>query len=479
MKNLITPILVLLLFPFAEALVAQVAINNTAIDPDGSAMLDISSNEKGILIPRMTAAQKEGISSPAEGLMVFQTDATAGYYYYDGSSWAAVSDGTVPYSGIIYSQTESNTYLESAGFSLIGKINQTYDSLGLTEAWTDLTSATPADTRWWYTSVWTGSELIIWGGVYAGYVNTGLRYNLTTDTWASISTVNAPSGRIQHSAVWTGTEMIVWGGNNGVATNTGGRYNPITDTWTTMSTTNAPTGRALHTAIWADSKMIIWGGGETDFAYYDPLTDVWTTASTLNAPPTAASESSVVWTGTEMIVFGGEGLSGGYAMSTGGSYDLATDTWTLCSTSGAPGTKGHAAVWADSIMIVFGGNDGLGGALMTTNKYNPLTDTWTALSAAPASGEASANFDGTNTIYATNFGASPSKYEISSDTWTILPTLDAPTNARSSTVWTGTSFIIWGGIDAGTGDPLETGSVLEFTSNYTTTSQELYLFQKE
>ena len=56
--------------------------------------------------------------------------------------------------------------------------------------------------------------------------------------------------------------MIVWGGGPGLNTyyNTGGRYNPGTDSWTATSTTGAPTGRAYHTAVWSGSEMIVWGG---------------------------------------------------------------------------------------------------------------------------------------------------------------------------------------------------------------------------
>ena len=55
--------------------------------------------------------------------------------------------------------------------------------------------------------------------------------------------------------------MIVWGGYDGnVYLNTGGRYNPGTDSWTATSTTNAPTARGFHTAVWTGSEMIVWGG---------------------------------------------------------------------------------------------------------------------------------------------------------------------------------------------------------------------------
>ena len=94
-------------------------------------------------------------------------------------------------------------------------------------------------------------------------LNTGGRYNPSTDSWTATSTTNAPTGRDGHTAVWTGSEMIVWGGDDGIQRilNTGGRYNPSTDSWTATSTTNAPTARSFHTAVWTGSEMIVWGGG--------------------------------------------------------------------------------------------------------------------------------------------------------------------------------------------------------------------------
>jgi hypothetical protein len=56
--------------------------------------------------------------------------------------------------------------------------------------------------------------------------------------------------------------MIVWGGSDDLEprVNTGGRYDPGTDSWTATSTTNAPTERTEHTGIWTGSEMIVWGG---------------------------------------------------------------------------------------------------------------------------------------------------------------------------------------------------------------------------
>jgi len=82
------------------------------------------------------------------------------------------------------------------------------------------------------------------------------------DTWIPTSITNAPAARFYPTAVWTGSEMIVWGGVGigNAYLNTGGTYNPSTDSWTATSTTNAPDARGGHTAVWTGSEMIVWGG---------------------------------------------------------------------------------------------------------------------------------------------------------------------------------------------------------------------------
>src|SRR6266852_3357771 len=122
------------------------------------------------------------------------------------------------------------------------------------DTWTPTNVISAPDGRQLHTAIWTGSEMIVWGGYSGSYLNTGGRYNPSTDSWAATSTTNAPFGRFDHTATWTGTEMIVWGGyfndGSGHWLNTGGRYNPGTDSWTATSTNNSPAGRELHTAVW-------------------------------------------------------------------------------------------------------------------------------------------------------------------------------------------------------------------------------------
>jgi len=71
---------------------AQVSISTDGSDPDSSAILDIQSTAHGILIPRMTTAERDGIANPSTGLLVFITGDSS-FYYYQGSGWEQVGAG--------------------------------------------------------------------------------------------------------------------------------------------------------------------------------------------------------------------------------------------------------------------------------------------------------------------------------------------------------------------------------------------------
>ena len=103
MKNIFTFLAAVLL---TATTYAQIGINNE--NPDASAALDITSTTGGVLVPRMTQAQRNQINDPAgpaEGLMIYQTDGTAGFYYYNGSGWAtlgAATYGDVVNGGVVF-----------------------------------------------------------------------------------------------------------------------------------------------------------------------------------------------------------------------------------------------------------------------------------------------------------------------------------------------------------------------------------------
>ena len=91
MKKINILIFLLLFLLACQFSIAQVGIGTTT--PNSSAILDLTSSSKGMLIPRLTLAQKLSIISPATGLMIYQTDGTYGLCYYDGSSWITLITG--------------------------------------------------------------------------------------------------------------------------------------------------------------------------------------------------------------------------------------------------------------------------------------------------------------------------------------------------------------------------------------------------
>jgi N-acetylneuraminic acid mutarotase len=323
------------------------------------------------------------------------------------------------------------------------------------DTWTATSTTNAPSPRAFHSAVWTGTEMIIWGG-YDGTnsFNTGGKYNPSTDTWASTITTGAPTARSIHTAVWTGSEMIVWGGfGSSGYVNTGGRYNPITDSWTVTTTTTAPDSRASHTAVWTGSEMIVWGGERSAFALntggrYNPSTDSWTATSVTNAAASRYAHTAV-WAGNEMIVWGGTNQFSNY-FNTGGRYNPVTDTWTATSTTSAPSARArHTAIWTNSEMIVWGG--GHFGVFNTGGRYNPGADAWTATSttnAPSARANHTAVWTDSEMIVWGGFGPlnTGGRYSPITDTWAVTSTPNAP-DAREfhTAVWTGNEMIVWGG----------------------------------
>ena len=329
------------------------------------------------------------------------------------------------------------------------------------DTWTATTTTNAPVGRQGHTAVWTGSEMIIWGGFPRTSI--GGRYNPSTDSWAATSTASAPSARGGNTAVWTSSEMIVWGGGfyDGSShwLNTGGRYNPGTDSWIATSTTNAPDARDGHTAVWTGSEMIVWGGYDASNnlntgGRYNPSTDRWAATSTTNAP-TGRDVHTAIWTGSEMIVWGGYPSND---FNTGGRYNPSTDSWTATSPTNAPaGRGGHTAVWTGSEMIIWGGYDGPN-RLNSGGRYDPGTNTWTAtnLTNAPTARiEFTAVWTGSEMIvWGGGNGAGGNsntggRYDPGTNTWRATDTTNAPTGRYfHSAVWTGNEMIVWGGIGA-------------------------------
>jgi hypothetical protein len=94
---------------FSQVTIAQVGINIDGSAPDNSAMLDVKSTSRGFLVPRMTLTERDAIASPATGLLIYQTDGSSGFYYYNGSSWVSQEQ---------WKWTGSNLYFNSGNVGI-------------------------------------------------------------------------------------------------------------------------------------------------------------------------------------------------------------------------------------------------------------------------------------------------------------------------------------------------------------------------
>ena len=242
-----------------------------------------------------------------------------------------------------------------------------------------------------HVAVWTGNEMIVWGGLLPGTGDTPSdaagRYDPVLDSWGPISGAGAPAPRYDHTAVWSGSEMIVWGGwSQGGSLGDGSAYDPVSDTWRSVvdGSGTPPTARSLHHAVWADEigQMLVWGGKEVHNAgaSYDPQTDTWMPMAYQSDPGGATA----IWTGDSLVVWGGGAFD---SWNRGYSWDPATDTWTSISPGLETGGRTrHAAIWTGQEMVVWGGvtliydpetNDPpIGQPLTTTESYDPATDSW-------------------------------------------------------------------------------------------------------
>ncbi len=362
----------------------------------------------------------------------------------------AGSQSGVASGGLVLSTTDNNSALVTAGYLKIGATVTTNDQ------WQQRALA-PLSPRYGHTAVWTGTEMIVWGGYNgATQLGDGARFNPATNTWTALSAPGGPAARYGHTAIWTGTEMIIWGGLTAAGfTNDGARYNPTTNTWTPLPTAGAPAVRATHTAVWTGTKMVVWGGWNgpalNSGGRYDLATDAWAPMST---SPAARYNHTAVWTGSTMVMWGGENPNIGAYYANGGRYDPVGDTWSAVSNTGEPAIRSlHSAVWTGTEMFLWGGSSSAG-LLNTGGRYNPVSDTWAPVNtvAAPTVRRYfPVVWTGSEVIVwggAGNSGAlgDGSRYDPVSNSWKAISTAGAPPSRYShSAVWSGSEMIIFGG----------------------------------
>src|SRR5207249_4124945 len=122
---------------------------------------------------------------------------------------------------------------------------QTFPNTGgrydpVTDTWRPMTTLNAPEGRYLHTAIWTGSRMVVWGGAITPNIfspidfrDTGGIYDPISDTWGATTLIYAPAARYLHTAVWTGSRMLIWGGvgTNGQALDTGSLFYPTANAW--------------------------------------------------------------------------------------------------------------------------------------------------------------------------------------------------------------------------------------------------------
>jgi hypothetical protein len=225
------------------------------------------------------------------------------------------------------------------------------------------------------TAIWTGREMIVWSGIgrTAGsesnvYFDDGAAYDPVADTWRPLSAATVLSPRTRARAFWTGSRMLVWGGSSRQGKHVDGAlYDPVEGVWTSITPLSDVLSGCIggsfsdydRPAVWSGRELLVWGcgrqGNPGTGARYDPVTGSWQRMTTEGAPLGRANPT-LVWTGTEMIVWAG-GVPAGKdwrEVTDGGRYNPDTDSWSRLSTEGLPaGSTGGFSAWTGQELVIW------------------------------------------------------------------------------------------------------------------------------
>ena len=327
-------------------------------------------------------------------------------------------------------------------------------------AWQSLPAA-PIVGRLGPSAVWTGTEMIVWGG-YArsedvGQASAGAAYNPATRIWRTIAP-SPPGVQGGAAVVWTGDEMVVWASNSPDGPVGTAVYDPSTDSWRRLPV--GPLGRREgYSSAWTGKELIVVGGSLGDTlaepvaAALDPRTGSWRLLPALNRITGLMPSPGVVWDGHDVFVMGS--VCAKYLSSCSPTllaYDPATDALRTIDLAKAP-----VAPQQQLKLIGVSGSDlvfstvGLANMRIFIVRYDPTTDSWSkkgAFAPFPVPVGAYTQTAWLGDRYVAADGSSGLQiYSLDTDTWQTITPGPSPLNSRegSAIVWTGSELIAWSG----------------------------------
>lgn len=330
---------------YAVPLSAQVSIG--VPNPDPSAMLDVSATNKGMLIPRLTTAQRNAIAAPATGLQIFNLDDKC-TDLYDGTNWikncglrqVAIGDSSGTNVWVQKANFGGAARQIAVGFSIGAKgyIGTGMDTPGVFKK--DFWEYDPATNVWTQKSDFGGTARA--GAVgfsigTKGYIGTGTdalgfksdfyEYDPGANTWTAKSNFGgaAREGAVGFSI---GTKGYIGTGYNPGYLSDFWEYDPVVNSWTPKANFGG-TARSYAVGFGMGSKGYIGTGSGTmgyknDFWEYNPTTNVWVQKADVGGGIRALSTGFSI---------GNKGYIGSGSNNLGQSkdfweYDLISNTWT-------------------------------------------------------------------------------------------------------------------------------------------------------
>lgn len=296
--------------------------------------------------------------------------------------------------------------------------------------------------------VWTGTEAMMIGGTFADDSPAGIHaYNPTTSTWREVKTdafimSDTPLTGDNPLVFWSGATIFLIGAPELTEESMVVGYDPNDGLSFRQQTGHADFIDATVPWAWTGMELLVWPTAVDQSPAsrpraFDPLAGEWRMLA--ESPLDARTDAASIWTGTEWIVWGGNGAS---TFADGAAYNPATDTWRVLAESPLSPRTGPA-VWTGSEMIVRSGStDGAA--------YDPLTDTWRKIASGVShpgfvpvwTGELLVLFAKGGAVW---YDPDTDQWASGDFSWGDVPHLD------QQPVWTGKVVLLLGSYDGSTG----------------------------
>jgi len=298
--------------------------------------------------------------------------------------------------------------------------------------------------------VWTGTELVVWGGDPDG--DSGAAYDPEADRWRAIAPAPIPA-RCEPAAAWSGREVLVWGracrltpeespgGSHYPAA--GAAYDPAADRWRVLP--DSPITASPSTmSVWTGAEWIVANPGGPAAAF-EPDSGRWRTLAPVPRPYTSIVAQ---WTGREVVVLGidilekGPSTAGASFHHWAAALDPAGNRWRALPQP--PLELGATAVWDGQRLIAWDQN-------LRTVALDPDAGTgWRSLPDVPVT-FADCSPQGArvgDTVFAEQCGQG-AIFRPSTDSWERIP---HPQSLAETPVWTGRDALFWVGRFEGSAD---------------------------